>query len=150
MSPFIRRSILTAAVGALALIAWGCSGGGCPWTQAQVSVSPATACLGASVLNANGESGWGGCVSPDVRVSNACAEPLVVDGVVLLTADGSGPDTGDGGAPTDGGRDALTAVTIAPGETKVFEVDHPGSESAAVPAKLGTQDITFELSLSKP
>lgn len=145
MSIAHRRTIFTLSLGAFAFATWGCSGG-CPWTQASVSVSPSTACLSATVLNSKGESDWGGCVSPDVQVVNACADALVVNDVVLLTADGSRPDTGDGGSSPDGG---LTTVTVAAGETKVFEVDHPGSVSATVPAKLGAQDITFELSLAR-
>jgi len=144
-----RTVALAVTILAIALAVAGCSGGGCPWKDASaVTIQPATACLSASVLNwsADDNGGFhGGCVAPDVRVTNACSDSLVVPGVVQLTADANSVDTGDAGAAFDGGG----VATIVSGATGAFEVNLPSSENVSLPATLGGQSVTLSFTLTR-
>ena len=146
------RSFLpfAAATAALSFVLAACSpavgGGGCPWTHASgVTVAPASAaaCLSAHVANADGSSGPGGCVDPDVVVDNRCSDSVVVsdvDAVEGETVRHAEADAGDGGS---------SSVTVTPGASAEVEAPGTGDGSYTLHATLGATPVTLTFSTSR-
>jgi hypothetical protein len=116
-------------------------GGGCPWTEVSpVTVQPATSCLTITVENPNGGGSFGGCVSPDLSITNACADALVLDGSNLRLL-------GPNGLPVE--QDA-GSVSIAAGSTGVVDVDLTSSTGAqSVKGTLGAQPVTLSFTTQR-
>jgi len=138
MRSFFSHTVPFALMLAGIALAGGCHPGGCPWTQVSaVTTQPATSCLAIHVENATGSGSFGGCVSPDLSITNACPTALVLTGtnVRLLGADGT---------PV-----AASGATIAAGTTAVIEIDLTStSNQEDVPATLGTQAVTLSFTTS--
>lgn len=116
----------------------GPGGGGCPFTEhSDTTVEPATSCVKSRVTNGEDGSTAGGCVDPDVAITNTCSEALVVHDVVLV----ADPKVTASGAPGD--------VTIAPGATTYVETAGKGATDYAIAATLGKTELTIRFSTSR-
>lgn len=129
-------SVLVVLFSHAAFLQVGC--GGCPWVDSSsATVTPATACLQVEISKGDRHlpDGDGGCVTPIVFGTNTCGEALTFAADV-----------------TTAGSD----VVVAPGEA--FEVGIPLDSSTpdgddyafAVPAKLGTADLTITFKTYSP
>jgi hypothetical protein len=134
------EAVMVTPVVSLMCFVGGC--GGCPWTHASgVTITPSESCLSAHVLNAApGDDELGGCVVPDLEVTNSCADPLTIPNAFALNGSGTM-------LASDAG---VMSVTIDAGATGAFQLasTEPTGATYDVSAMLGTQVVTLSFTTS--
>jgi hypothetical protein len=136
LNRFLVAFVLVALLPLLA-----CVGGGCPFTHASaVTFSPATSCLSAIVKSSDQN-----CVTPSLSVTNACTEPLVIEGTIQslgYPADASEEGDVDLSAPSD--------IVVDAGKTQSFAyAGGPVPGTISISAKLGSEALTISFTTSR-